>query len=108
MIAKDITRLMERKFHVYNYTTKSSTSFKIDNPFVGQYGEAFEKFLHYYSPDVIVTPPNKKISLLEKSKRICRFCYGDASTVSFKKVPHVMPKLMGNDNLVHDCECDSC
>jgi hypothetical protein len=96
------------RYKVYNYTHRQYSDFTFDNPFHGDFGEAFEKFLYYYSPDIIIPPPNKKIPLKKKSERMCRFCYGTYPAVQFKKEAHVMPQLMGNAYLTHDSECDAC
>jgi len=99
---------MERSYKVFNYTARLFTDFKFDNPFTGQFAQAFDNFLEYYSPDLIVPSPQKKLLLSKKTDRVCRFCDQNSSSTSFRKISHVMPKLMGNNYLIHDCECDSC
>ena len=95
-------------FPVYNYTEKKPFLFTIQNIFSGHYLEAFEKFIHYYSPDVIVPPATSYPNLKPKNERICRFCGKTADEVSFRKDAHVIPQCVGNKYLIHDIECDVC
>jgi hypothetical protein len=82
--------------------------FYFENPFTGGIGAAFEKFHSIYEPDLIVTHPDKKPKLLSPRKRACRFCIREFPEVTFRKTAHVFPQLIGNRNIIHDCECDSC
>ncbi|WP_289350101.1 HNH endonuclease [Acinetobacter nosocomialis] len=38
----------------------------------------------------------------------CIFCHKDSNQTSFKKFPHVIPYLLGNNYLLHYEECDEC
>lgn len=96
------------KYQVYNYTERRASIFSIENPFRGAMGEAFEQFLEYYSPDLIAFAPAQKLKLTKPTERICRFCYRQHPDTTFKKQAHVLPQLIGNRYLVHDCECDIC
>ena len=49
-----------------------------------------------------------KHMLGEKQPTRCRFCHRDPSAVSFKKVAHAVPELLGNRQLVLTDECDEC
>ena len=44
----------------------------------------------------------------ETSEKICRFCKGSYPEVSFNKVAHAIPELIGNKNIFSKCECDDC
>ncbi len=96
------------KYQVYNYTERKEFTFSIDNPFSGAMGEAFEQFLHCYSPDLFAIAPAQKLKLTKLTERICRFCNRQHPDTTFKKQAHVLPQLIGNRYLVHDCECDNC
>jgi len=96
------------RYEVYNYTEKRRVIFTLENHFSGDYSVAFEKFIHFYSPDTIVPHPDKKLLLRKRSERMCRFCYEVEPKVTFKNVAHIMPQLMGNRYLIHDSECDTC
>ena len=50
----------------------------------------------------------KKQIIGPKPPANCRFCGRDASEVTFKKVAHSIPELLGNRQLVSTDECDDC
>lgn len=52
--------------------------------------------------------PGKKISLGNMHDRVCRFCGKRRPEVTFKKVAHAIPELLGNKSLVTAYECDTC
>lgn len=74
----------------------------------GQYKKAFEEFMHYYVPDLIVTSAITKTKLNSKKLRVCRFCKRGFPDVTFNKEAHVLPQFLGNSKLIHDIECDTC
>ena len=39
---------------------------------------------------------------------VCRFCSKSAPEVSFSKIAHAIPELLGNKTLFSKCECDTC
>lgn len=96
------------RFPVIDYANKQVVQFRTDNIFEGMYLEAFEKFIYYYSPVMIVRHPTKKPKLKPKDERTCRFCQRSHPDVSFRKDAHVIPHFMGNHKLIHDEECDEC
>jgi hypothetical protein len=96
------------RYDVFNYSTKSRITFRIDNPFIGEYSDALENFLSHYSPDVIVLATTARFYLKKRQDRVCRFCLKKMPDVTFKKEAHVLPELMGNRNIIHDSECDVC
>lgn len=50
---------------------------------------------------------NKKY-LKPKRDRTCRFCGKSHPEVTFKKIAHIVPELIGNKKLLSDFECDNC
>jgi hypothetical protein len=96
------------KFNVIDYITNARIDFTYDNPFAGNIGKAFDQFHEVYEPDMIVRHPDRKPKLAPPRKRACRFCIQDFPAVTFRKTAHVIPQWMGNNNIVHDCECDTC
>src|SRR5215204_3995932 len=98
------------KYPVYNYTENAPCIFEVVNVFSEDYFNAYINFDKYYAPDVIVPyPPQLTVSRLKsKAKRRCVFCNKTHPNVTFNNDAHVMPKLMGNKNVIHDIECDSC
>lgn len=96
------------KSPVIDYANKQIIQFRTDNIFEGLYLEAFEKFIHYYSPVMIVRHPTKKLMLKPKAARTCRFCQRSHPDATFNKDAHTIPHFMGNPNLIHDEECDEC
>lgn len=50
----------------------------------------------------------KKVVLGDKENRRCRFCGKTSPEVSFRKVAHAIPELIGNKSIVSNYECDTC
>jgi hypothetical protein len=49
--------------------------------------------------------PGDKIMLGDKKKRVCRFCGKSPPDVTFKKVAHAIPELLGNKSIESAYEC---
>jgi HNH endonuclease len=96
------------RYNVFDYITRTPIDFTFENTFSGKIGEAFETFHSIYEPDMIVTHPDKKPKLMSRRERACRFCFKKYPEVTFRNEAHVFPRLMGNRNIIHDCECDTC
>lgn len=99
---------MDLIFPTFNYTSGQFVRFKMSNNYPGQYKKAFEEFIQFYAPDLVVTQAKKKRRLISKESRVCRFCKKAFPEVSFKNDAHVIPQFLGNKYLVHDIECDNC
>lgn len=99
---------MEWNFPVFYYTERKLVNFKMRDIFSDIYKNAFEEFIHYYSPDLIATVPNTFPKLKERTDRICRFCKRNSTQVNFRKDAHIIPEFIGNKFLIHDIECDEC
>ncbi|MDH0894429.1 MULTISPECIES: HNH endonuclease [unclassified Pseudomonas] len=52
--------------------------------------------------------PGNKVILGDLNKRICRFCGKQSPEVTFKKVAHAIPELLGNKSIESAYECDVC
>lgn len=52
--------------------------------------------------------PGDKIVLGDLKNRTCRFCGKQSPEVSFKKVAHAVPELLGNKSILSAYECDTC
>ncbi|GGH82737.1 hypothetical protein HNQ91_005882 [Filimonas zeae] len=70
--------------------------------------EELDEFLQNYDLDSLVTEPDGKPGLKIQALRTCRFCGKKKPEVTFRKVAHTIPQLMGNQFLISDFECDAC
>lgn len=61
-----------------------------------------------YETKYFIGMHNNKKNLTPKNKRSCRFCGKSYPEVTFKKIAHIVPELLGNKSLVSDYECDNC
>lgn len=52
--------------------------------------------------------PGNKIVLGDMQNRICRFCGKQPPEVTFRKVAHAIPELLGNKSIESTYECDTC
>ncbi|WP_082805221.1 HNH endonuclease [Pseudomonas sp. BMS12] len=52
--------------------------------------------------------PGDKVILGDMENRKCRFCGKQPQEVTFKKVAHAIPELLGNKSIVSSYECDTC
>ncbi|MBH0022516.1 hypothetical protein I6F40_19580 [Pseudoalteromonas sp. SWXJ133] len=52
--------------------------------------------------------PRDKVILGDMNNRTCRFCGKTHPEVSFKKVAHAIPELLGNKSIASAYECDIC
>lgn len=52
--------------------------------------------------------PDEKIVLGDKANRVCRFCGKKPPEVTFKKIAHAIPELLGNKSMESAYECDDC
>jgi hypothetical protein len=74
-----------------------------------QYKEMGESFFESYELEKeIYCPAQKMVGLKSKNERQCRFCGKKSPSVSFHKIAHIIPELLGNRHLVSDYECDQC
>jgi hypothetical protein len=83
-------------------------SINLDGQFTERHKEQFHSYIEDYVLDGLHFHVGKKPKLKRKQDRVCRFCGKRAPEVSFRKTAHIIPELMGNRNLISDCECDSC
>ncbi|MBW8683521.1 HNH endonuclease [Chitinophaga rhizophila] len=67
----------------------------------------YDDFFSSYSVDLFFHPL-KRAKLSAPTKRSCRFCNKSYPEVTFKKIAHMLPELMGNKNFISEFECDSC
>lgn len=72
-----------------------------------------EKSITFYETnyDIIgqwLVRPGDKIVLGDMNNRTCRFCGKKSPEVSFKKVAHAIPELLGNKSIESAYECDTC
>jgi hypothetical protein len=56
----------------------------------------------------LVRPNDKKIVLGDMKNRVCRFCGKQSPEVTFRKVAHAIPELLGNKSIESAYECDTC
>lgn len=95
-------------FTIYNFTAKKFEWYKLNNIFnEGDYS-AFQDFSKYYYPEVIVKSPPSKRKEKYIDERACIFCKKKKPEVTFTKIAHLLPQLMGDKNLIHFHECDCC
>ncbi|WP_339389246.1 HNH endonuclease [Planctobacterium marinum] len=52
--------------------------------------------------------PGDKVVLGDRDNRSCRFCGKTTPEVTFKKVAHAIPELLGNKSIESAYECDTC
>lgn len=52
--------------------------------------------------------PGEKVVLGNMQNRICRFCGKQSPEVTFRKVAHAIPELLGNKSIESAYECDTC
>ena len=77
------------------------------------YPEEFEEkgnvfFEHYQLVKELGTSVDKVQRLKPKNSRVCRFCFKKYPLVSFSMDAHLVPEMLGRNNLVSDFECDEC
>lgn len=85
----------------------------IDWKFVGKlhpnFRKQFDFFCERYSLDnVLVNIPSLSNPLKQKNERVCRYCGLGYPEVSFNKIAHAIPELLGNKKIISDSECDNC
>lgn len=108
MIFRDLLFFVSMEFNVTDYSNRTPIIFTYNNPFTGNIGKAFDSFHEVNELDLIVRHLDKKPKLMPPKERACRFCIQEYPNVTFRKEAHVIPQLLGNKNIIHDCECDSC
>lgn len=81
----------------------------IGNP-VDEFSETFDRFANWYAIKVLIVDDElHKRPLKPKTDRVCRFCKATYSeTERFISSAHLLPSLIGNENLFSDFECDKC
>lgn len=52
--------------------------------------------------------PDEKVVLGDMQNRICRFCGKQSPEVTFRKIAHAIPELLGNKSIESAYECDTC
>jgi hypothetical protein len=70
---------------------------------------------HYETIDFIydlglalVNKGDKRVTLGQENKKVCRFCKKNLTQTTFKKKAHVIPEFMGNKYFFSHFECDQC
>lgn len=90
----------------YNSETNKAT---INLEFGYDYIQQARTFFSVYKQEKILIIAGEGKSILKpKNERICRFCGNRHPDVKFKNKAHLIPQLLGNDNLISDFECDTC
>lgn len=97
------------------YTEIIGNPTKLNREFIGcppnEYSDIFDRFTSMYAiKTLIVDDELHKRPLKPKAERVCRFCkttYGKDGE-KFKSLAHLLPHLIGNENLFSDFECDKC
>lgn len=51
---------------------------------------------------------SRKVNKLDEKPRSCRFCNKQEPEVTFKLIPHAVPELLGENNIIVGDECDAC
>lgn len=69
--------------------------------------DRYEFFEANYIPIVDINLLDEKVVLGERTDS-CRFCGKTREEVSFKKIAHAFPELIGNKLLYSEYECDEC
>ena len=47
-------------------------------------------------------------TIIEPSEKICRFCGKKEPEVTFNKIAHAIPEMLGNKQYISLSECDTC
>lgn len=63
---------------------------------------------HYEFENMVYDRKKDNPQLIPKNKRTCRFCNKSYPAVFFKTDSHLISKLLGNNSLLSDTECDGC
>lgn len=85
----------------------NSVDISINGRFTPEHQAAADNFLQIYEFDKIIFHENQG-KLLTKNLRKCRFCEKSFPEVTFKKIAHTIPQIMGNSKIINDFECDMC
>lgn len=93
------------KFSAINGQTKIQIE---NNLLSAEHQKQLEAFEFLYEKDMFLKVYDNKKELKPKKERKCRFCGKSSPEVSFKKVAHLMPELLGNKKCLSDYECDIC
>ena len=67
-----------------------------------------EEFQSLYNFVLETNSSEPNLKFIEQQKRICKFCSKKFPVVTFKKDAHLIPEFLGNRNLIHYSECDTC
>jgi len=70
-------------------------------------GTAFYE-THYEPVEQMTLKGNRKVRLGKANPQHCRFCRRQAPAVTFRKIAHTLPELIGNRILLSCDECDAC
>lgn len=70
--------------------------------------EIFDFYDNHYTGCLHFIEKGKKIHLGDKNNKSCRFCSKSHPDVTFKKIAHALPEMIGNKSLFSNYECDSC
>lgn len=67
------------------------------------------RFLNDYDlVNVFIAGESNEALLKPTGERVCRFCSKDATQTTFNTRAHLISRLLGNDALFSDHECDAC
>jgi hypothetical protein len=75
---------------------------------------AYEQAVNFYRRNYrgacayLLSDDSERITLQDMGSQRCRFCGRRDSEVSFKRVAHAIPELLGNKKLFSRYECDTC
>ena len=75
---------------------------------------AYEQAIEFYRRNYrgacvyLLSDDTESITLRNEGQQQCRFCGRQAPEVSFKRVAHAIPELLGNKKLFSLYECDAC
>lgn len=92
---------------IYNQSSKKYL-IHFDGHLIEEYSQQLQKIAEDYEIEGLFLHPTRKDKIKHKHLRICRYCHKTYPDTTFNKIAHIIPELMGNDNLISDDECDSC
>ncbi|MBG8555001.1 HNH endonuclease [Hymenobacter guriensis] len=73
------------------------------------YLPALDKFWQAYASETFLADvPRPKPQRKAKAAQKCRFCGRNGLETKFKHKAHLIPRLLGNEHLLSDFECDDC
>ena len=94
-------------FEIKRQVIENTIEISLNGKFTDEHQKAANNFFDLYEFNKIIFHENQG-KLKPKTQRLCRFCGESAPKVTFNKVAHSIPQLMGNSLIKNDFECDSC